>query len=133
MINKATLLGRIGKKVYKQTRNGSYMCILHIATDRKYIDMKGNPTKITTWHRVNFFDKNADIVEKYCQVGDLIHIEGEIINREVDKNGIKVIEHSITGYKPTFIPNTRKENFKKPEDDHGTDIPFPTEDEDIPY
>lgn len=135
MINKAILLGRIGKKVYKQTKTGVNMCTLYIATERKYLDSKGSPTKITTWHRVNFFHQKAEIVEKYAQVGELIHIEGEIINREIEKNGVSILDHSITGERSTFIPNTKRENFIKSEKNNVFSIAHSTEEdeEEIPY
>ena len=85
------------------------------------------------WHRVNFFDHKADIVEKYAQIGDLIYIEGEINNREIEKNGVHIIDHSIIGHYPTFIPNTNRDKILKTEDNHGSAIPFPEEDEEIPY
>ena len=132
MINKVTLLGRIGKKVYKPTRNGSYICTLSLATNRKYIDSKGQPTEITTWHIVNFFNKIADIVEKYAFVGDLLYIEGEISNKKIEENGVNRMIHSIIGNEVKFLPNIKKDlKLPKSEEPHGTDIPFPTEDEDI--
>ncbi len=134
MLNKVFLIGRIGKKTYKSTKNGSHMCTLNVATERKYIDSKGNNTKATTWHRVNFFHQRAEVVEKYAQVGDLIHIEGEIMLREIEKDGVTFLDYSVTGDKPTFIPNTKRDNFIKHEDNHGTAIPSSIQDdEEIPF
>lgn len=133
MINKATLLGRVGKKVYKPTRNGSYICTLSIATNRKYIDSKGHPAETTTWHLVNFFNKLAEIVEKHVNVGELVYIEGEISNRKIEENGVNRISSSIVGNEVKFLPNIKKDTPIKSEESHGSDIPFPTEYEEIPF
>ena len=115
MINKVTLLGRIGKKDHKATRNGSFLCHLSIATERKHIDSHGNTVKNVTWHNVNFFNKLADVVNKYTNVGDLIYIEGEINNKKIEENGVNRMIHSITGNVAKFIPTGRKDNPAKSE------------------
>jgi single-strand DNA-binding protein len=133
MINKVTLLGRIGKKVYKPTRNGSNICTLSLVTNRKYIDSKGQPTEITTWHIVNFFNKIAEIVEKYANVGDLIYIEGEISNKKIEEDGKNRIIHSIIGNEVKFLPNMKKDSVIKPEESHGQEIPLHMDDQEIPF
>lgn len=115
MINKVTLLGRVGKKDYKQTKNCSFLCNLSIATSRKYIDSHGMQKEITTWHNVNFFNKLADITNKFVNVGDLVYIEGEISNRKIEENGVNRVIHSIVGNEVKFIPTGRKDNSLKSE------------------
>jgi single-strand DNA-binding protein len=110
MINKATLLGRIGKKDYKVTRNGVPLCSLSMATNRKHIDSQGNQAETTTWHYVNFFNKLADVTNKYTQVGDLVYIEGEISHKKViDSSGTEKWMYSIVGNEIKFIPTGRKD------------------------
>lgn len=136
MINKVTLLGRIGKKDYKPTRNGSFVCQLSIATSRKYIDSHGNTVDNTTWHNVNFFSKLAEVTNKYTQVGDLIYIEGEISNRKIEENGVNRMIHSITGSEVKFIPTGRKDNQPKSDDVHPVEshtVPTNYDDIDIPF
>jgi single-strand DNA-binding protein len=113
MINKATLLGRVGKKEYKSIKSGGFMCALSIATSRKYIDSHSMKREITTWHNVNFFNKLAEIVEKHVNVGDLIYVEGEISNKKIEENGVNRIIHSIIGNEVKFIPSGRKDNPTK--------------------
>ncbi len=109
MINRATLLGRIGKK-------GGHVCTLSVATSRKYIDSSGQNQEQTTWHNVNFFNKLAEIANKYTHVGDLIYIEGEIVNKKVDDGagGSKFI-YSVTGNEMKFIPTGKKHEEKAEE------------------
>lgn len=134
MINKATLLGRIGKKDFKDLKNGGHMCTLSIATSRKYMDSSGQRQEQTTWHNVNYFNKLAEIANKYANVGDLIYIEGEICNKKIEdgSGGFKFI-YSITGSEMQFIPTGKKkeeavaEPAKTAQWDDGadnSDIPF---------
>jgi|SRR5271166_5131404 len=108
MINEVTLLGRVGQKEFKPTKNGSFICKLSIVTDRKYLGTNGETNKITTWHNVNVFNKLAEICNKFVHVGDLVYIKGEISNRKYDENGVTKVSHSITANEVKFIPTGRK-------------------------
>ena len=78
MFNEATIIGRIGKKDVKQTKNGTQMCTLSVATVKTYKDSQGLNQKQTTWHYVNCFSKLGENIIKHCDVGDLILAKGEI-------------------------------------------------------
>jgi single-strand DNA-binding protein len=134
MINKVTLLGRVGKKDYKPTRNGSFLCNVSVATSRKYLDSQASQREVTTWHNVNFFNKLADIANKYLHVGDLVYIEGEISNRKIEENGVNRIIHSILGNEIKFIPTGKKDNsvsLENTEEPHEADTAFSMDDKDI--
>lgn len=136
MINRVTLLGRIGKKEYKQTKTGSCLCQLSIATEEKYLDSMGMQKKVTTWHNVNFFSKLAEIANNYTMVGDLIYIEGKISNKKIEENGINRMIHSIIGEKMQFLPRASKDNMTKSDEEHLPDS-HPKESEwdthDVPF
>lgn len=110
MINKATILGRIGKKDYKPTKNGGHICMLSIATNRKYLDAQGQKREVTTWHNVNLFNRLADVGNKYAHVGDLIYVEGEISNKKIEENGQSRVIHSIVGSEIKLIPSGKKQD-----------------------
>lgn len=118
MINKAILLGRVGQKEFKPTKNGSFICKLSIATNKNYIDSNGVKNQVTTWHNVNFFGKLAEICNQHLHVGYLVYIEGEITNRKYEENGVNKVSHSITGTEVKFIPNGRKGEPANPEITH---------------
>src|SRR5260221_7147520 len=105
MINKATILGRIGKKDVKTLSNGTSVCKLSIATTKKYRDSQDEKQEVTTWHYVNAFNKLADIAAKYAHVGELIYIEGEMVSKKVDDKTY----HSITASEIKLIPTGKKQ------------------------
>ena len=135
MINKVTLLGRIGKKEFKQTRTGLPLCQLSVATEERWLDSTGNQKKETTWHNVNFFSKLAEVSEKYTLVGDLVYIEGKISNRKIaDDNGVNRMVHSITGSFIQFFPRATKNADKTNENHSQDDTPYEKpHDEDVPF
>ncbi len=87
MINKATLIGRVGKKDVKTTKNGDLMVVVSLATNKKFIDSRGNQRNHTVWHLVNFYNKLAEIARDNASVGSLVYIEGEIYNKLIEEEG----------------------------------------------
>lgn len=135
MINKVILLGRVGTKEYKTTRNNSFLCHLSVATNRKYLDSHANQRDVTTWHNVNCFNKLADIANKYINVGDLVYIEGEISNRKIEENGVNRMIHSIVANEIKFIPRGNK-TPENPSVDNPIENPTPDmefDEESIPF
>jgi single-strand DNA-binding protein len=109
MINKATLVGRVGKVDSKPLKNGSSMTSISLATSRKYKDAAGVKQEITTWHNVNFFSKMAEVAAKYTHVGDLILVEGEICHKKIE-SGEKSGQwaYSLTASDLKFISSSQK-------------------------
>jgi single stranded DNA-binding protein len=110
MINRVILLGRVGTKKFKPTKNGSIICMMNVATSKRYIDSKGNAIVKTTWHFVNFFNHLAEIANKISNIGDLIYVEGEIdIKKEVDSEGKEKIHYSIVANSVKVIQTAKKD------------------------
>lgn len=136
MINKAIILGRIGTKEHKPTKTGSHVCLLSIATNRKYLDSSGQKREQTTWHNVNFFNHLAEIANKYAHIGDLIYVEGEISNKKVEENGTTKMFHSITGSQLKVLPNIRKHSSEYEPDGNiatSTNEPVNNDNEEYPF
>ena len=136
MINRATLMGRIGHKKSKTTKKGTNMTELSIATNRKYKDAQGTQNDVTTWHTVYFFNKIADIAEKYTEVGDLVYVEGEISNRKIGDGDDSRWIYSVNGSEIKLLPNKR-ENKPAPDDSRTNSRPVTDDtygfDNDVPF
>jgi single-strand DNA-binding protein len=125
MINTANLLGRVGKKDTRQTKNGSMMTTISLATSKRYKDGQGVNQTLTTWHPINFFSKLSELVEQYTNVGDLIYVTGEInLNRDKDDK----LFYSVHAQDVKFVSkgnNEKKVDYKKPaQQETFDDIPF---------
>jgi single-strand DNA-binding protein len=97
MLNKATLIGRVGKvQEVRYSANGKKVVNFSLATSERYKDKStGEPTERTEWHNIVCFDKLADIVETHLNVGSLIYAEGTIRTTKYPKNGVDVYSTKI--------------------------------------
>ena len=91
MINKAILVGRLGKDPeVRYTQDGTMVTTFTLATDESYKDKNGEKVQKTEWHRIVTYRKLAEICGNYLSKGKLVFIEGKIQTRSwEDKEGNK--------------------------------------------
>ena len=91
MINKAILVGRLGKDPeVRYTPDGLMVVTLNVATDEQWKDKDGKKVQKTEWHKVVAFNKLAEICGKYLTKGQMVYLEGKIQTRSWDdKDGGK--------------------------------------------
>lgn len=85
MINKAIILGRVGKDPdIRTTASGTKIANLTIATSESWKDKDGNKQEKTEWHKVVIFNEKltSNVIEKYVKKGSLIYIEGSLQTRK---------------------------------------------------
>ena len=78
-VNKVILVGNLGQKPeMRYTATQSAVANLSIATTESWKDKEsGEMRDKTEWHRVVYFGKLAEIVEKYLDKGSSVYIEGK--------------------------------------------------------
>ena len=88
-MNRVTLHGFTGKDPEIKTfENGKKVAKFSLATQSYQKDKDGN--KITDWHNLVFWEKKAELCEKYVKKGSELIVEGEISYRDyTDKDGVK--------------------------------------------
>ena len=91
MVNKAMLIGRLGKDPeVRYTPDGTMVTNFNLATDEQWKDKNGEKVQKTEWHRIVTFGKLAEICGNYLVKGKLIFVEGRIQTRSwEDKDGVK--------------------------------------------
>ena len=91
MVNKAILVGRLGKDPeVRYTPDGAMVTNFNLATDEQWKDKNGEKVQKTEWHRIVAFGKLAEICGNYLVKGKLIFVEGRIQTRSwEDKEGVK--------------------------------------------
>ena len=98
MVNKALILGRVGKDPeVRHLENGASVANFSLATTEKYKDKSGEKKEITTWHNIVLWRGLADIAAKYVKKGDLLYIEGKITTRSWEKDGVTRYTTEIVG------------------------------------
>lgn len=88
-LNKVQIIGNLGADPeLRTTTGGARVATLSVATGRSWTDRQGQQQEKTEWHRVIFWEKLAEICEKYLSKGDRVYIEGSIEYRQYeDKDG----------------------------------------------
>lgn len=89
MINKVTLVGRLGKDPEVRTLDsGTNIAKFSIATDESYKDKSGEWQTITEWHNVILWRDLAERAERSLKKGFLVYLEGKLTSRSwQDENG----------------------------------------------
>lgn len=79
-VNKVILVGNCGRDPeMRYLPDGKAACAISIATTSKRKDKQsGEVIEDTQWHRVQFFDRLAEIVGEYVRKGSPLYIEGRL-------------------------------------------------------
>jgi single-strand DNA-binding protein len=104
-MNKAILIGRLGKDAELKPTKGDPVCKFSIATEERWKNQRGEKQSKTTWHNCVLWGKRGEALSRYLQKGGLVMVEGQIDNRsyEDDKGNkryvteIKVTEIELLG------------------------------------
>jgi single-strand DNA-binding protein len=60
---------------------------LSVATNRSWSDCSGQQQEKTEWHRLTFFGRLVDIVERWVKKGDRLYVEGRIEYSQTEGEG----------------------------------------------
>jgi single-strand DNA-binding protein len=91
-VNKVILLGNCGRDPeIRYMPSGGAVANISIATTSKRKDKNSGETiEDTQWHRVQFFDRLAEIVGEYVKKGAPLYVEGRLkYGKYTDKDGIE--------------------------------------------
>ncbi len=116
-VNKVILVGNLGADPeIRHLESGSKVANISIATSETYVK-DGERIEQTEWHKVELWDRLADLCEKYLSKGRTVYIEGRIrTNTYQDKDGVTRYDKRIRATNMTFIggrsdeDNTHEEN-----------------------
>ena len=84
-VNKAILVGRLGRKPEQRTsQSGNTITTFSIATSERRKDQSGEWSEHTEWHNIVVWAGLAEICGKYLTKGKQVYLEGRIQNRSYD-------------------------------------------------
>jgi len=89
--NKIIIVGYLGRDPeLRYTPQGTAVCDFSVATTEKRKDASGESTDLTTWFKVTYWGRQAEVVSQYFSKGKLIYVEGRLSQREyTDRDGNK--------------------------------------------
>ncbi|MCL7980144.1 MAG: single-stranded DNA-binding protein [marine benthic group bacterium] len=84
-LNRVQIIGNLGADPeLRTTTGGARVATLSVATSRRWTDRQGQPQEKTEWHRVIFWEKLAELAERYLKKGDRVYVEGSIEYRQYE-------------------------------------------------
>ena len=89
--NSVRLMGHAGNQPEVKVINAKQkVARIRIATNESYRDADGERVVQTQWHQLVFWNKQADIAEKYLEKGSEFTVEGKLTSHSyVGKDGHK--------------------------------------------
>lgn len=112
MLNDYKAIGRLTKDIeLKKTKSNKSFITFTLAVD-KGKDKQGNP--MTDFINFQAWEGRADTLAKYLHKGDIVFMEGELINNNYeDSNHVKHYSFVVNVNGFTLLPNNR--NTDKPQ------------------
>ena len=105
-VNKVILIGNLGADPeLRHLPNGTAVVQLSVATSRSWRDKTtGENQEHTEWHRVEFFDRTAEVIGEYFRKGSKIYVEGRLqTDKWQDKDGNDRYTTKIRGFTFAFL------------------------------
>jgi single-strand DNA-binding protein len=89
-VNKITLIGHVGRDPdIQQTKSGTKVAHLSLATNRR-APAGSEEEERTDWHRLTFWNRQAQIAEDFIRTGDRIYLEGRIEYDSYERDGVVI-------------------------------------------
>ena len=83
-LNRACLLGNVGRVDIKTTSSGMAIADFSLATSERRKDAAGNVSDETEWHNLIAFGRTAEFIRDYVQKGAKLYVEGSLRTQSWD-------------------------------------------------
>lgn len=89
-VNRIILVGNVGSDPdVRRTASGTPVAHLSLATNRRF-QRNGEAQERTDWHRLTFWARSAEIVERYVRRGARMYVEGRLEYGSYERDGQSV-------------------------------------------
>lgn len=118
-VNKAILVGNLGRDPELKEIGDGKVCNFSIATTKTYKDRNGEKQEDTQWHNIEVWGNQADSCAQYLSKGRQVFVEGEIKTKVTEQDdGSKKYYTSIRALSVQFLGS------KGGASEGGEEIPF---------
>ncbi len=112
MLNNVNLIGRVTKDIeLRKTQSNKSVVKFTLAVDDGK-DGQGNSR--TQFIDCQAWEGLAETIQKYVLKGDMVNINGKLINNNYESNGIKYYSYLVLVNGMTLLPNKRLNEQKQP-------------------
>lgn len=105
-LNKVLIIGNLGRDPETRfaTDGGLQITTINVATSRSYRNQaSGQLVEETEWHRIVFFGKQAETIQRYLRKGSSVYVEGRLRTRKWEKDGVTHYATEIMGETFQFL------------------------------
>lgn len=89
-VNRVILVGNAGSDPdVRETGKGTRVAHVSLATNRRYT-IDGQEKQRTDWHRLTFWGKNAETVERYLRKGTRLYVDGRIEYGSYERDDVTI-------------------------------------------
>lgn len=116
-VNKVILIGNCGRDPeMRYLPNGTAATSISVATTSKRKDKNsGEVIEDTQWHRVQFFDRLAEIVGEYVKKGSPLYIEGRLkYGKFTNKDGVEQNTCDIVASEMQLLGGKSEQSASRP-------------------
>jgi single-strand DNA-binding protein len=112
--NKITIVGYLGRDPeIRYTPQGTAVCNVSVATTERRKNVTGEYEDHTTWFRVTFWNRQAELANEYLAKGRQVYIEGRLRQEEyTDREGNRRTSLEVTATEMQFLG--RREGSEHP-------------------
>lgn len=112
MLNNVNLIGRVTKEIeLRKTQSNKSVVKFTLAVDDGK-DGQGNSR--TQFIDCQAWEGLAETIQKYVLKGDMVNINGKLVNNNYESNGVKHYSYLVLASGMTLLPNKRL-NEQKPQ------------------
>lgn len=103
--NKITIVGYLGRDPeLRYTPQGKAVCNVSVATTERRKNVAGEYEDHTTWFRVTFWNRQAELANEYLAKGRQVYIEGRLRQEEyTDREGNRRVSLEVTATEMQFL------------------------------
>src|SRR6185436_11086784 len=114
--NKITIVGYLGRDPeLRYTPQGTAVCDFSVATTERRKDKSGDYQDSTTWFKITFFGRLAEVANQYLTKGKQVYLEGRLSQREwQDREGATRTSLEVVGSDLQFIGSRSDEDGGAP-------------------
>lgn len=88
-VNEVTIIGNLGNDPeVRYTQSGAAITTISVATSERWKDKNGEQQEKTSWHRIKFFGRLAEIAGEYLKKGSQVYVEGSLRYGSYEKEGV---------------------------------------------
>ena len=78
-LNKMTIIGNLGADPeVRYLDGGAVVATFNVATTEKYTNRNGEKVEQTEWFRIELWNEQAKVAEKYLKKGNSVYVEGRL-------------------------------------------------------